>query len=71
MDRVVTFSKRGKDIMNRFRLQTSKEYEHFYVKFNSRDGYDKVCDLIDFSKVHDESVDTFKSDVDSSPNQGA
>lgn len=38
----------------RFRIFTSKEYEHFYVNFSSIDGYKKMCEFL--NKLKDQWV---------------
>lgn len=39
---------------HRFRILTSKEYEHFDVNLSSIDGYEKMCEFIKNNKLQDQ-----------------
>lgn len=39
---------------HRFRILTSKEYEHFDVNLSSIDGYEKMCEFLKNKKLQDQ-----------------
>lgn len=40
------FSKAGSEFMHRYRLWTSNDYDHFYVRFNHYESYTELCKIV-------------------------